>query len=98
MSPKPEGSAGRAEAQARPGAGLAPSHRGAMHSGPTERAAVPSPCVDVCRMDPRTGWCEGCQRTIDEIAQWSSLDDAAKRAVWERLTQRRASPHALAGR
>ena len=39
-------------------------------------------------MDPHTGWCEGCHRTIDEIAQWSSLDDGAKRAVWERLAQR----------
>jgi uncharacterized protein len=39
-------------------------------------------------MDPRTGWCEGCRRTIDEIAQWASLDDVAKRAIWERLAQR----------
>jgi predicted Fe-S protein YdhL (DUF1289 family) len=42
-------------------------------------------------MDARTGWCEGCLRTIDEIAGWSSMDDAQKRAVWQALTQRRAS-------
>lgn len=29
-------------------------------------------------------------RTVDEIAAWSSLDDAAKRAVWARLPLRRA--------
>lgn len=58
----------------------------------TGHQAVSSPCVDVCRMDPRTGWCEGCRRTIDEIAQWASLDDDMKRAVWENLAQRRLPP------
>lgn len=54
------------------------------------RAGVPSPCTNVCRIDAATGWCEGCMRTVDEIAAWSSLDDAAKRAVWARLPLRRA--------
>lgn len=59
--------------------------------------AVPSPCIDVCRMDLRTGWCEGCMRTIDEIAQWASLNDAAKRQVWALLLQRRETLAATAG-
>lgn len=50
---------------------------------------VPSPCINVCRMDPRTGFCEGCRRTLDEIACWSALDDDAKRRVWAKLAQRR---------
>jgi uncharacterized protein len=50
---------------------------------------VPSPCNSVCRMSPRTGWCEGCYRTIDEIAGWSRMDDDEKRAVWVQLAQRR---------
>ena len=50
---------------------------------------VPSPCIDVCRMDPRTGWCEGCLRTLDEIAQWSAMDETMKRDVWSRLGARR---------
>lgn len=50
---------------------------------------VPSPCVNVCRIDEATGCCEGCQRTLDEIAAWSSLDDAGKRAVWSDLRERR---------
>jgi predicted Fe-S protein YdhL (DUF1289 family) len=54
-------------------------------------AAVPSPCINVCRMDARTGWCEGCLRTLDEIAAWSALDDDGKRAVIERNARRRAS-------
>jgi predicted Fe-S protein YdhL (DUF1289 family) len=52
---------------------------------------VPSPCTDVCRIDPVTGWCEGCLRTIDEIAAWGALGDAEKREVWKRLPARRAA-------
>ena len=53
-------------------------------------AAVPSPCINICRMSLRTGWCEGCLRTIEEIAAWSRLDDTAKRGVWSELERRRA--------
>lgn len=55
----------------------------------TATAAVPSPCISVCRMDAASGWCEGCLRTLDEIAAWSVLDDDQKRAVWRLLPQRR---------
>jgi uncharacterized protein len=51
---------------------------------------VPSPCTSVCALDPRTGLCAGCFRTLDEIAAWSELDDEGKRAVWSALTRRRA--------
>lgn len=44
--------------------------------------AVPSPCISVCRMDAASGLCEGCLRTIDEIAAWSAMDDDARRCVW----------------
>jgi predicted Fe-S protein YdhL (DUF1289 family) len=50
---------------------------------------VPSPCVNVCRIDERTGLCEGCQRTLDEIAVWSLLDDADRRDVWAAIARRR---------
>ena len=30
----------------------------------------PSPCVSVCQMDPMTGYCVGCLRTLDEIRDW----------------------------
>lgn len=49
---------------------------------------VLSPCISVCRMDAATGLCEGCFRTLDEIAEWSILDDEEKRAVWRQLAQR----------
>ena len=51
---------------------------------------VASPCIDVCQIDPRTGWCEGCMRTLDEIAAWGVLDNGQKRQVWKTLPARRA--------
>jgi|JI10StandDraft_1071094.scaffolds.fasta_scaffold389152_3 predicted Fe-S protein YdhL (DUF1289 family) len=49
---------------------------------------VPSPCVNVCRMAPTTGWCEGCFRTLEEIAGWGRQSDFAKRATWRLIEQR----------
>jgi uncharacterized protein len=57
-------------------------------------AAVPSPCNSVCRMDARTGWCEGCARTLDEIAAWAVMSDDEKRAVWNELAPRTAAMRA----
>jgi uncharacterized protein len=53
-------------------------------------AGVASPCINVCRMDAASGLCEGCLRTIEEIAAWGTMDDDDKRVVWQRLEQRRA--------
>ena len=53
------------------------------------QSPVPSPCISVCKMSPATGWCEGCHRTIDEIAGWSRMTDDARRRVWTELLRRR---------
>ncbi|HTN66136.1 MAG TPA: DUF1289 domain-containing protein [Burkholderiaceae bacterium] len=50
---------------------------------------MPSPCISVCRMDPRTECCTGCWRTLDEIAQWAAATDDCKRAVWVEIERRR---------
>lgn len=50
---------------------------------------APSPCINICRMDAKTGFCEGCLRTIDEIARWSSAGEDVKRAVWVEIARRR---------
>jgi predicted Fe-S protein YdhL (DUF1289 family) len=52
---------------------------------------VASPCIGVCTMDAASGWCAGCLRTLDEIAAWSQLPEAAKRAVWVQLSARRVA-------
>jgi len=57
---------------------------------------VPSPCINVCRMDAASGWCAGCLRTIDEIAAWGAMADDDKRAVWRLLEQRRVAWDAAA--
>ncbi|CAJ0779562.1 hypothetical protein LMG19083_00553 [Ralstonia psammae] len=54
-----------------------------------ERAQpVSSPCISVCKMDDARGLCIGCLRTIDEIAAWSTMNDAARLAVWKTLSER----------
>ncbi|WP_332825822.1 DUF1289 domain-containing protein [Ramlibacter sp.] len=55
-------------------------------------AQAPSPCISVCRMDAVTGWCEGCFRTLDEIAAWGMMADDDKRAVWQALVLRAQQP------
>jgi uncharacterized protein len=55
---------------------------------------VPSPCVDVCAMNTSTGLCEGCLRTIEEIANWSALNNDTKRLVLRNVAARRAMKHA----
>jgi predicted Fe-S protein YdhL (DUF1289 family) len=48
-----------------------------------------SPCIAVCVMDTRTGWCKGCYRTIGEIAGWLNMNDAERHAVLAALPARR---------
>jgi predicted Fe-S protein YdhL (DUF1289 family) len=51
--------------------------------------AIASPCIGVCALDPATGRCDGCLRTIDEIAAWGALDERSRREIWKRLPARR---------
>ena len=50
--------------------------------------APPSPCISVCQMDPQTGWCIGCLRSIEEISAWSGNTDHDKREAWKRIGER----------
>jgi predicted Fe-S protein YdhL (DUF1289 family) len=65
-------------------------------TSPARAAAVPSPCINVCRMDAATGFCEGCRRTLAEIAAWGGLSDEQKLAVWQALAARREASAATA--
>ena len=52
------------------------------------RSMPPSPCDSTCRLDPLTGWCLGCKRTLREIADWPMLTAGQKRALLEGLKAR----------
>jgi len=53
-----------------------------------DEEVVASPCINVCKMNPATGLCEGCLRSLDEIASWSAYSPAQKRAVLALLPAR----------
>ena len=53
---------------------------------------VASPCVNVCRMDANSGYCEGCHRSLEEIAFWSEYSADEKRAVLALLPARKPTP------
>lgn len=59
--------------------------------------AQASPCINICRMHAGTGWCEGCARTLNEIAAWGGMDEPSRRRVWELLPQRQAVLRRLIG-
>ena len=35
---------------------------------------VESPCISICRTDPRTGYCYGCARTNEEKIIWKDIN------------------------
>ena len=55
----------------------------------TEASTVASPCTNVCRIDRRSGWCEGCLRSIDEITGWALATDDQRRSILAALPGRR---------
>ncbi len=48
-----------------------------------------SPCIKVCTLDPETGLCMGCHRTLDEIAAWGGLSQERRSAINAQLPSRR---------
>ena len=61
----------------------------------TQVADIPSPCINVCRIDPVQSLCSGCFRTLDEIAAWGLSNDDSKRQVWARIAERLPVPPSL---
>lgn len=49
---------------------------------------VASPCVGVCVIDESTGYCQGCRRTLSEVAAWPSYSLSQRREVMNRLPGR----------
>jgi predicted Fe-S protein YdhL (DUF1289 family) len=44
----------------------------------------------VCVIEPATGYCRGCYRTLDEISFWTRYTPAQRQRVMRVLARRRA--------
>ena len=49
---------------------------------------VESPCKNVCELDPNTGLCLGCKRTVDEIQNWNLKDNKEKMMITKKAKNR----------
>jgi uncharacterized protein len=47
-----------------------------------------TPCIKLCTIDPATGLCIGCGRTLTEIGNWVRFSDGERRAIMARLSRR----------
>jgi predicted Fe-S protein YdhL (DUF1289 family) len=49
-----------------------------------------TPCIAVCQIDPKSGFCFGCYRTLKEIAQWGRFSEEEREALLPELDRRKA--------
>lgn len=56
----------------------------------SEPQAIATPCIKVCAIEPLSGLCIGCGRTLREIGSWSALSGDARAAVMAVLPARLA--------
>lgn len=52
---------------------------------------VQSPCISVCSMNEKTGFCHGCFRNMDEIEKWWDLNNQQKQAILDKLGERESA-------
>jgi predicted Fe-S protein YdhL (DUF1289 family) len=50
-----------------------------------------SPCIKACALDPGSGLCLGCGRTLAEISGWIGYSDQQRASIMAALPQRLAS-------
>tara|TARA_Y100000590_G_scaffold274069_1_gene307715 strand:+ start:222 stop:509 length:288 start_codon:yes stop_codon:yes gene_type:complete len=46
-----------------------------------ENEKIVSPCISICKTDPRTGYCYGCARTNEEKIIWKS---ESTKLIWKK--------------
>jgi predicted Fe-S protein YdhL (DUF1289 family) len=59
--------------------------------------SIQTPCTRICTVDPRSGLCLGCGRTLDEIARWTALTDRERARIMAEAPQRLAVLNAGTG-
>jgi predicted Fe-S protein YdhL (DUF1289 family) len=50
-------------------------------------SGISSPCIKVCVIDPVSKLCEGCGRTLAEIAGWSRMGETERLAIMTKLRE-----------
>jgi predicted Fe-S protein YdhL (DUF1289 family) len=53
--------------------------------------AIESPCILVCSIDVKTGYCFGCGRTRAEIGAWMTMSESDRNTVMAELPARLAT-------
>jgi predicted Fe-S protein YdhL (DUF1289 family) len=61
---------------------------GGAVSGTDPEDPYDSPCVRVCAIDQKSGFCLGCARTLTEISRWTRYVPAERRAILDALPAR----------
>jgi predicted Fe-S protein YdhL (DUF1289 family) len=54
--------------------------------------SIVSPCIGVCIIDPESGFCRGCARTIGEIAGWLNFSADERQRIVAALPERHRRP------
>ncbi len=52
---------------------------------------ISSPCVLICSIDDKTGYCFGCGRTGEEIGDWMNYSEEFRLSIMSSLEQRMAT-------
>ena len=52
-----------------------------------------SPCINICKIDPKSNICLGCGRNIKEISDWINLDDEEREKLLSNLKKRMIKNH-----
>jgi predicted Fe-S protein YdhL (DUF1289 family) len=49
---------------------------------------IETPCENICIVDPPSGLCRGCGRSLAEIGRWTAYSDGERARVMKELPQR----------
>jgi predicted Fe-S protein YdhL (DUF1289 family) len=50
---------------------------------------IETPCDKICTVDPASGLCFGCGRSLAEIERWTQYGDGERSRIMAELPQRR---------
>jgi len=60
-------------------------------------ASIETPCEKICLLDPPTGLCRGCGRSLAEIERWTTYSDDERTRIMAELPRRLVSMNAPSG-